>query len=41
MTDRRGTWDKHATVLDAVPVGVSSDIATSTVTGSHYTGDNR
>jgi hypothetical protein len=41
MTDRRGTHDKQVTVPDAVKVGVSSDIATVTVTGSHCTGSNR
>jgi hypothetical protein len=41
MRDRRGTQDKHVTVLDAVKVGVSSDIATITVTGSHCTSSNR
>jgi hypothetical protein len=41
MTDRRGTHDKHVTVQDAVKVGVSSDIATVTVTDSEYTGENR
>jgi len=41
MADRRGTPDKHVTVPDAVTVGVSSDIATITVTDFHYTGCNR
>jgi hypothetical protein len=41
MTDRRGTHDKHVTVPDAIKAGVSSDIATVTVTVSHCTGDNR
>jgi hypothetical protein len=41
MTDRRGTDDKQVTVPDAVKVGVSSDIATVTVTGGDCTGDNR
>jgi hypothetical protein len=41
MTDRRGTHDKHVTVPDAVNFGVSSDIATITVTGSCCTGGNR
>jgi hypothetical protein len=40
-TDRRGTHYKHVTVPDAVKVGVSSDITTITVTGSHCTGGNR
>jgi hypothetical protein len=41
ITDRRGTQDKHVTFPDAVKVGVSSDIAIITVTGSHCTGSNR
>jgi hypothetical protein len=41
MADRRRTHYKHVTVPDAVQVGVSSDIATVTVTDSHCTGGNR
>jgi hypothetical protein len=36
-----GTHEKHVTVPDAVTVGARSDIATTTVTGSDCTGDNR
>jgi len=41
MADRRATHDKHVTVPDAVTVGARSDIATVTLTGSHYTGAKR
>ena len=41
MADTRATHDKHVTVPDAVTVGARSDIATVTLTGSHYTGAKR